>query len=56
MSALGMVIVGVILLTLAYFLPQMPPPVRTVLNILGTILLIVGAILLVFSLFGGVRL
>jgi hypothetical protein len=52
MSAFGALIVGIVLLILAYFIPQLPPSVRTVLNILGWILVAVGIILIVFALLG----
>jgi len=52
MSIVALLIIGVVLLILAYTIPQMPPPVRTILNVLGWILVAVGLILLVLALLG----
>ena len=52
MSVVAMLVVGVILLIVAYTVTQMPPPLRQVLTILGWILVGVGLLLLVLGLLG----
>lgn len=47
-----MIILGVILLLLAYLVPGQPAPLYTVETLLGWILLVVGLVLLVLSLAG----
>lgn len=51
MSALGALILGIILLVVAYNV-AMPAPANTLCRVLGWILTIVGAILIVLSLVG----
>lgn len=53
MTGLGLLIVGVILVIVAYFLPATtPPPLKTILNVIGYCCLIVGLILVILALFG----
>lgn len=52
MSVVAMLIIGVVLLILAYTVTQMPPPLRQILTILGWILIGVGLVLLVLGLLG----
>lgn len=52
MSVVAMLIVGVVLLILAYTVTQMPPPLRQALTILGWILVGIGLVLLVLGLLG----
>jgi hypothetical protein len=54
MGGFGLLIVGIICLVINYFLPagSTPPIIRTVLNIVGWICIIIGVILLVASLLG----
>jgi hypothetical protein len=52
MNSLGLIIVGVIVLIVAYYAPIAPSPLRTILNIVGWILVAVGAILLLAFLLG----
>jgi hypothetical protein len=51
MSAIGLLIVGVVLLILAYYLP-MPPGLKTALNIIGWICTAIGGILLIAAVLG----
>jgi hypothetical protein len=45
-------IIGIALLVVAYTVPTMPPPVRTLCMVFGWILAIVGGLLLVLFLLG----
>jgi hypothetical protein len=45
-------IIGVILLVVAYQVPQLPQPVRTLCMVFGWILAIIGGILLVLAILG----
>jgi len=47
-----MIVIGVILLIVAYQVPNQPPPLRTIENVLGWILVAVGLLLLVLGLLG----
>lgn len=45
-------IIGIILLVVAYQVPQLPPPVRTLCQVFGWILAIIGGILVVLAILG----
>lgn len=49
MNAIALLIVGIVLLIVLYFVPQIPPPVRTVGNIIGWICVVVGALLIILA-------
>ncbi len=48
-AALVILIIGIVLLVLAYTLPPTPPPIRTLCLAFGWILTIVGGILLILA-------
>ena len=50
-SAVGLLILGIVLLVVDYFVP-MPPPLHTLLRVLGWICAIVGALLLILAILG----
>ncbi len=52
MSAIGLIIVGVILVIVAYYVPPAPPFLKVILNVAGWICIAVGVILLVAYLLG----
>jgi hypothetical protein len=52
MSAIGLLIVGAVLVILSYYLPAEPPPVKMIVSAAGWICIVVGVILLVAYLLG----
>jgi hypothetical protein len=53
MGSIGLLIVGVICLIIAYYLPpSAPPPLRSILYIVGWICVAVGLILLLAAILG----
>jgi hypothetical protein len=48
-NALAFIIVGIILVVVAYFAP-LPPPAKLIFNIIGWCALLIGVVLLVFGL------
>lgn len=52
MNPVALLIVGVVVLIVLYFIPAMPPPLRIVLNIIGWCFVAVGAILIVLGVIG----
>jgi hypothetical protein len=50
--AVAALVIGIVLLVLAYTIPQIPPPVRQLLLVFGWILAIIGGVFLVLALLG----
>jgi hypothetical protein len=52
MNAVGLLIIGVVVLIVLYFVPKMPPPLYVVLSIIGWCAVAVGGILIVLGMLG----